>query len=38
MEDYSKYSDEELIAMHKEAKHLANVYDVSQLVKKILLD
>ena len=36
--EYANLSVEELETQHKEAKHLANVYDVSQLVKKILLD
>ena len=38
MEDYSTLSDEELLAAYNEAKHLKTVYDVSQLVKKILLN
>ena len=38
MEDYSKFSDDELINMYNEAKHKSNVYNVSQLVKKILLN
>ena len=36
--EYANFSMEELETQHKEAKHLTNVYDVSQLVKKILLD
>ena len=36
--DYSKMSDEELIAAYEEAQHLKIVYNTSQQVKKILLN
>ena len=36
--DYSKMSDEELIAAYEEAKHMKIVYNTSQQVKKILLN
>lgn len=37
-EDYSKYTNDELIKMYHESKTLAQVFDLSQLAKKILLN
>lgn len=37
-EDYSKYSDDELVKMYHESKTLAQIFDLSQLAKKILLN
>ena len=36
--DYSKMSDEELIALYHDCVHKANLYDVYQKVKKVLLN
>ena len=37
-EDYSKFTNEELIEKYHNAKSLAQVYDLSQMAKKILLN
>ena len=37
-EDYSKYSNEELLKMLENAEQQAQTYHVSQLVKKVLLN
>ena len=37
-EDFSSYSDDELVKMYHESKTLAQVFDLSQLAKKILLN
>lgn len=38
MEDYSKYTNEELLKMYEESVRLAQTYHISQLVKKVLLN
>ena len=37
-EDYNKYSTDELLKMYNESIHLSQVYNLSQLVKKVLLN